>query len=152
MKVRNRVAASAAGVLIGCLIAVEPARADHRPVIAVPGNPEVPVVIDGVPATGALVEGDWGLYAPGRVAPRVYAPAFVPIAPVFVSVAPEPGYYPKTGRRPRYGRHEVFLPRHVPPPAPSFYREWSVEPSYGPVTEYPPFDPPPVILAPRRRH
>ena len=61
---------AAAGVLMGCF-GLHAARADHQPVIALPGNPQVPVVIDGVPATGALVSGDWGLYAPGRVVPEV---------------------------------------------------------------------------------
>ena len=41
-------------------------RADHAPAIAIPGNPDVPVIINGQNATGATVVGDWGLY---RIAP-----------------------------------------------------------------------------------
>jgi len=144
MKVRSRVAASA--VLFGCLVgAGGGARADHQPVIALPGNWQVPVVIDGALATGAYVSGDWGLYAPGRVTPEIYGPIVLP-AELYV-----PGYYPSMGRRPRYGRQEVII-RRPARPGPSFHREWSSDSGYGPATEYPPFDPPPVILAPRGRH
>jgi hypothetical protein len=130
--------------LLGASFVGAPAAlADHRPVFAMPGNWQVPVIIDGIPATGALVTGDWGLYAPGRVVPEVIGP----VLPVSIPV--EPGYYPRTGKRPRYGRHEVFLPRRLLPPAPSFYRAWSAESGRAPVTEYPPFDPPPIIMAPR---
>jgi len=145
MEARNLVASSAVGVLFGCLLGMGAARADHQPVIAVPGNWQVPVVINGEDATMAVVEGDWGLYAPGRVAPTIIGPVLVPLWPN------ERGYFPKTGRRPRYGRQEVVAPRYLPPAAPSFYREWSAQPGRGPVTEYPPFDPPPVIMAPRVR-
>ena len=69
MSIRNLSAASAA-ILI-CLMTA-PARADHRPVIAVPGNPHVPVVVDGIDASFAVVTGEWGLYAPGRVAVEIY--------------------------------------------------------------------------------
>jgi hypothetical protein len=127
---------------LACLIAAQAARADHRPVIAVPGNWQVPVIVDGAPASGAMITGDWGLYAPGRVAPEV-------IGPVYDPISHGRGYYPKTGKRPRTGRQEVFVPRHLPPPAPTFYRSWTTESGRGPVTEYPPFDPPPVIRAPR---
>ena len=124
------------------LVGDHPALADHQPVIAVPGNWQVPVIVDGFPAGGAMITGDWGLYAPGRVTPEIIGPAFEPISY-------ERGYYPRTGKRPRYGRQEVFLPRRLPPPAPSFYRAWSTESGRAPVTEYPPFDPPPIIMAPR---
>ena len=156
MNLRNRAAASTFGVLIGCLVGAHSARADHQPVIALASNAQVPVAINGVDATGALVTGDWGLYAPGRVTPEVYAPVFAPAGLIY---GPDPrGYFPKTGRRPRYGRQEVFGPRHVVPPAPSFYREWSSESGNSSVSEYPPypaFDPPervpPRRPAPRRR-
>ena len=90
------------GVVAG--IAGQPslARADHQPVIALPGNAQVPVVIDGMPATGAWVNGDWGLYAPGSVTPEVLPPVLW--GPVLAPYYPDPGYFPRTGRRPRYGR------------------------------------------------
>src|ERR1700751_4515122 len=115
MKACNLAGAATAGILFGCLTG--PARADHQPVIAVPGNWQVPVVINGQDATMAVVEGDWGLYAPGRMAPTVYGPAWVP------RWSTERGYFPATGARPRYGRQEVQAPRHLPPEAPTFYRE-----------------------------
>jgi len=93
------------------LVGDHPALADHQPVIAMPGNWQVPVTVDGFPAGGAVITGDWGLYAPGRVTPEIIGPAFEPISY-------ERGYYPRTGKRPRYGRQEVFLPRRLPPPAP----------------------------------
>ena len=106
----NHRAQASAAALLACLAASDAARADHRPAIAVPGNPQVPVVIDGQPASGALVTGDWGLYAPGRVPPEI-------IGPVYAPIEHERGYFPRTGRRPRYGRQEVFVPRRRGPPA-----------------------------------
>jgi len=132
--------ASLAG--IACLVGAHAARADHRPVIAIPGNWQVPVIVDGVPASGALITGDWGLYAPDRVVPEIIGPTFAPISH-------DRGYFPRTGKRPRYGRQEVFVPRRLPPPAPTYHRSWSAESGRGPVTEYPSFDPPPIIMAPR---
>ena len=99
MPVRNHIAAFAA--VLGCLMA-GPARADHRPVIAVPGNPQVPVIIDGIDASYAVVSGNWGLYAPGAVVPEIYGPV------VLVPVPGDRGYFPATGRRPRYGRQEIM--------------------------------------------
>ena len=134
MQIRHHAARWAAG-LTALLAVGGTAQADHRPVIAVPGNWQVPVVIDGIPATGAVVTGDWGLYAPGRVAPEILGPAFVPPNGARA-------YYPHGGGRPRYGRHEVSVPRRELPPAPTFYREWSSQSGGGTVTEYPPFDVP----------
>ena len=58
---------------------------------------------------------------------------------------------PATGRKPRLGRQEIEPKRHRPRPT-SFRRDWSIESnSSAPVTEYPPFDPPPVILGARER-
>src|SRR5689334_5369352 len=149
MMVRTRVTAFTVA-LVGCFAAFASARADHQPVIAWPGNPQVPVIIDGVPADGALVTGDWGLYRPGAVTPQIYWPAFAPYDPALLP--PARGYFPKTGRRPAYGRKEVEGARYLPPPAPSFYREWSTSSDREPATEYPAYDPPPVIMAPDRRY
>lgn len=114
------------------------ARADHEPVIAIPGNPYVPVIINGVDASWAVVEGDWGLYRPKTTAPTVYG-GTVPFYE-----APPGGYYPKTGRRPRYGRLEV-VPRQIRRAHPqSYHRSWSTDSGGG----YPPYNPPPVIRGP----
>jgi hypothetical protein len=140
MPVRNHIAASAA--VLACLMAAA-ARADHQPVIAVPGNPYMPVIINGTDASFAVVSGDWGLYAPGRVTPEIY------YAPVVIPVPGDRGYFPATGQRPRYGRQEIITPRRVLPPAPSFYREWSTGSGAGRVTEYPPYDMPEVSVEQR---
>jgi hypothetical protein len=130
--------------VLSCFFAA-PARAQSGPVIVVPGHPGVPVIINGYDASYGVVEGDWGLYRPGQVAPTViYGPVAIP-GPAGA------GYYPYTGRRPRSGRYEVWPPanRTLPPPAPSFHRYWSSESDpVTPVTEYPPFNPPAVIPAP----
>jgi hypothetical protein len=124
-----------------------PAQADHQPTLVVPGKPGVPVVIDGREASWAVVEGDWGLYRPGHGTRTVVPGSHI------ISVPAAGGYYPATGRQPRYGRYEIEPPpnRQLPPPAETYYRNWSTSSQPGPVTEYPPYDPPPVILAPRSR-
>jgi hypothetical protein len=125
------------------------ARADHGPVIVVPGRPDVPVIVNGVDASWSVVEGDWGLYRPGHGRVTVYDGWLLTVG------YPPPGYFPSIGRRPRVGRREI-LPRSArrgPVPAESFHRAWSAEsgarPSYD---AYPPYDPPAVIMAPRFRH
>src|SRR5687768_11559242 len=95
----NHWAAVCVGALAS-LVAVT-AHADHRPVIAVPGHPQVPAIVDGVDASYAVVVGEWGLYRAGHVVPKVIPP-FVG-APAFHPGAIEPAYYPATGRRPRVG-------------------------------------------------
>jgi hypothetical protein len=133
------------GVALVWLAAQGAARADHQPVIALPGNPQVPVIIDGVDASGALVYGDWGLYAPGRIPPQIVGPVLVPIDPY------DRGYYPRTGRVPAYGRREINVPSRPLPPAPTFYRQWSAGSRSGPVTTYPPFRMPDVMIEPGER-
>ncbi len=124
-----------------------PARAQTGPVIAIPGKVGVPVVMNGVIVDGAVIWGDWGLARP----------TFGVVVDGIVEFAPPPwdsrDYFPKTGRKPRVGRMEVE-PKHRRPTPTSFRRDWSAESNFKtPVTEYPPYDPPPVILAPRdRRH
>lgn len=135
--------------LSGCLFGVAPARADHQPALIVPNRPDVPVIIDGHDASWAVVEGDWGLYRPGHLAATVIYP-FPPAADHWSTRA----YYPVTGKRPRYGRHEIIPPanRRLPPRAESFHRSWSNDAAPVPAqTDYPAFAPPPIILAPRVR-
>ena len=121
------------------------ARADHEPVIVVPGRADVPIIIDGVDARGAVVIGDWGLYRPG------FAPAVEPAPLLFPIPWRVRGYFPATGHAPRYGRLEIEPPlgRRLPLPARDFYRSWSTERQTLPASADAPFDPPPVIRAPR---
>jgi len=131
--------------LCATLAVAAPAHAQTGPVIVVPGRPDVPVTINGIVVNNAIVYGDWGLARPGHGQIIIEGP--IEYAP------PEgaPGYFPATGYRPRYGRHEFDPPGRRPRTNTNFYRDWSTESdSRRPVTEYPPFDPPPVVLAPRR--
>jgi hypothetical protein len=122
--------------------------AGSGPVIVVPGRPGVPVMIDGVDATGAVVYGDWGLARPGHGQIIIEGP--VSYAAPWVTG----GYYPSAGHAPRYGRHEIEPPaQRRPRPSTSFTRTWTAEPDpTQPVTQYPPFNPPAVIMAPREKH
>ncbi len=122
-----------------------PASADHEPVIALPGRAGVPVNIGCCDATGAIVYGDFGLYRPGHMAP--FVEAGIPVGP-----AGAPGaYFPSTGLRPRLGRHEIEPRIRRRPANIEYHRSWFAGSRSGPVTDYPPFDPPPVIVAPRRK-
>src|SRR5436190_14609844 len=141
-----------AGLILAAVCAASlavTARAQTGPVIAIPGKLGVPVTINGVIVDGAVIWGDWGLARPGHgelVVDGLVAFA----APPWDSR----NYYPQTGRKPRVGRQEVE-PKHQRADPTSFRREWSAGSNFKrrPVTEYPPYDPPPVIFAPGgRRH
>src|SRR5438477_4441628 len=92
------------------------ARADHQPVVVVPGKPGVPVIVDGVDISGAAIYGDWGLHRAGHGRRLIDGggPAYGPYWPG--------GYYPATGLTPAYGRREAEPPahRHLPLPAPGY--------------------------------
>jgi hypothetical protein len=94
----------------------------------------------------ALVEGDWGLGRPNHAGPTIIRR--------WDDGAGRGGaarYFPSAGHAPGYGRLEIEpSPNRIRPArAESFHQVWSAGSGQGPVTEYPPFDPPPVILAPR---
>jgi hypothetical protein len=131
-----------------------PALAQHEPVIVVPGRPDVPVLLNGYDIRGAVVEGDWGLERPGHVAPTIVDGPLIP-APYYDRgyIPYGPGsYYPATGRRPGYGRLEIQPPpnRMLPPPAPSYHRNWSIQSEPGPVTDYAPYNVPSAVVVPDR--
>lgn len=119
------------------------ARADHAPAYVVPGRLDVPVMINGYDASWGVVEGEWGLYRPGHMTPIVIPASYAaPLSP------PAPRYFPSLGAAPKSGRYEIEPGpnRVLPPPAPSFHREWSSSSGADPVTEYAPS--PPIIVAP----
>ena len=58
--------ATALGATLGVGFYGRHAHADSAPVIAIPGHLGVPVIINGIDATGAEVFGDWGLSRPGQ--------------------------------------------------------------------------------------
>lgn len=130
MKWANHTLLGVAAVLAGVLSGAAGASAQVA-VIAIPGHRDVPVIINGRDASYAVVVGDWGLARPGAVPVTVYGP--------WASLPPdEGGYYPATGRRPRYGRQEVDAPRVIPPPAPTYHRSWSSSSRHDPASANPP--------------
>jgi hypothetical protein len=117
------------------------------PVIVIPGRAGVPIIINGVDASYAVVEGDWGLDKGVHRQPTVYGGH--PIEPM----PPVGHYYPTSGRLPGYGRLEIDPPGK-PKPAPNFHESWSagsrqadplIPSIQNPVPQYPP----PVIVAPQ---
>jgi hypothetical protein len=132
--------------IVGLLLAGTMARADNEPVVVVPGRPGVPVIINGADATGAVVYGDWGLFRPGGavvVEGGIWPPPAWAAAPDW-----PPHYFPATGRTPAYGRKEIDPGPRRRPIAPAYHKEWVTESNPSPVTEYPPFAPPAVVVAP----
>ena len=133
---------SALAILIGTAAA---AWADSSPVLVIPGRPGVPIIINGVDASYAVVEGDWGLAQRGHVTPTVYGGRYV-------DPMPHVGhYYPSAGHQPGYGRMEIEPPanRTLPQPGESYHQSWSAQSTPQPVQPDVPLYPPPVILAPR---
>ena len=141
-------------VYAALLIAVgaSPALAQRGPVIVVPGRPDVPVLLYGVDISWSVVEGDFGLARPGLMTPTVIYRLPPAIVPYYGPAAYGPGYFPKSGEQPGYGRLEVVPGpnRPLPPPAQSYRRSWSSDsaptpadlPSYNPTYVAP-------IIAPR---
>ena len=133
-------------VALCAAVAGADARAQTGPVIVIPGKAGLATTINGVIVDGAVVYGDWGLARPGHGEIVIEGPAgFVE------NNWDSRGYFPSAGRPPRVGRLEVVPPPR-PRPSTDYHRDWSAgSDKRAPVTEYPPFDPPPVILAPRGR-
>jgi hypothetical protein len=136
-----------AGLAVASAAAPRPAAADNEPVIVVPGRPGVPVIMNGVDVSGAVIEGEWGLNRPGVVAPTVIMPYWPP--DYDGTAAP---YFPRTGHKPPYGRLEIVPPHRRPSVAQPFFRAWHSESEPSPATSPAPFGPPPVIVAPRPAH
>ena len=132
-----------AGVALGFLMAMtSSAFAGGGFEIVIPGRPGGPVIINGIDASYAVVEGDWGLERGVHVQPTIYGGRYV--APV-----PNVGhYYPSAGHVPGYGRLEIEPPanRKLPQEAESYYRSWSAQST--PQLEIP-ANPPPVLVAPQ---
>src|ERR1700684_316163 len=94
------------------------ALAQGGPEIVIPGRPDVPILINGIDISWAVIEGDLGLSRPGQQTPTIiYRLRGSP----YVRETFGPGYFPRDGKRPGYGRLEVEPPRNrrLPPPAPS---------------------------------
>jgi hypothetical protein len=134
------------GFLLAVLIATtSTALAGEGFDIVIPGRPGVPIIINGVDASYAVVEGDWGLAKNVQVQPTVYGGRYVD---------PDPHvghYYPSAGHMPGYGRLEIQPPanRRLPQPAESYHESWSARSAMQPAQPEVPLYPPPVILAPQ---
>ncbi|KWV51387.1 hypothetical protein AS156_12430 [Bradyrhizobium macuxiense] len=113
--------------------------------IVVPSRPGVPIIINGVDASYAVVESAMGLARNESMVPTVYGGR---------PVDPEPNvghYYPSLGHMPGYGRLEVEPPanRKLPQPAESYHQSWSAQSAPLPAQSNAPVDLPPVIYAPQ---
>ena len=118
--------------------------------IVIPGRPGVPVIINGIDASYAVVEGEWGLGRGEQVQPTIYGGRYVDFAPNVGH------YYPSAGRMPGYGRLEIEPPanRRLPQPAESYHQSWSAQSAPLPAQSNVPVNPPEIIYAPdydRRR-
>src|SRR4051812_25150794 len=113
--------------------------------IVIPGRPGVPVIINGVDASYAVIESDWGLGKGVQVQPTIYGGRY--IDPV-----PRVGhYYPSAGHMPAYGRLEIEPPpgRKLPQPGESYHQSWSSQSAPLPAQSDVPVDPPAIIYAPQ---
>jgi hypothetical protein len=135
-----------AGIVLAFLIGTTAAAlADSGPVLVIPGRVGVPIIINGIDASYAVVEGDWGLGKGVHVTPTVYGGRFV-------EPLPNVGhYYPSSGHVPGYGRLEIEPPsnRVLPRPAQSYHQTWTSQSTPQPEQPAVPFYPPPVIFAPQ---
>jgi hypothetical protein len=116
----------------------------------IPGRPGVPVLINGIDISYAIVEGDFGLGKGVHNQPRVFGGRVIDLEPNVGH------YYPSAGLTPGYGRMEIEPPadRKLPKPAESFHQSWSAQSNQQPAQAAQPevpFYPPPVIVAPRGR-
>jgi hypothetical protein len=135
-----------AGLALAILTAMTGgALADSGPVIVIPGRPGVPIIINGIDASYAVVEGDWGLGKGVHVQPTVYGGRYI-------DGPPNVGhYYPSAGHSPGYGRLEIEPPsnRKLPQAAESYYRSWSAQSAPLPAQSDVPVNPPPIVVAPQ---
>ncbi|MBR0692771.1 hypothetical protein [Bradyrhizobium lablabi] len=118
--------------------------------IVVPYRPGVPIIINGIDASYAVIEGEWGLGQNWQVQPTIYGGRYIYDGR---NVDPTPGvghYYPSLGHVPGYGRLEIEPPanRRLPRPAESYHESWSEQSAPLPAQSNVPVDPPAVIYAP----
>jgi hypothetical protein len=140
--------ATALSATLGGGLGVLAARADSQPVIAIPGHLGVPVIINGIDATGAEVSGDWGLSRPGQGPLIIEGGTPTPLG------RPPVRYFPTSSavQEPRGGETKAppLPPRGAPPTRPAastdFHQSWSAGANPGPMPE----GAPTVIVAPPR--
>ena len=157
---------------VAATIAAGAAHADKAAVIVIPSRPGIPIVINGVDASYAIVEGDWGLARPGHMPVTVIGGRPVIPNPVYTR---RYSYHPRYGAPPPRGRNEIEPPpdRLLPPPAETYSRSWSTHAPAVPVADTQPhpalpfnvggdavpptivdpqtYQPPPMVVVPRGR-
>jgi hypothetical protein len=106
-------------MLIGSGIVPAAAQGDAPPALVIPGHYGIPVIIDGIDATGAVIYGEMGLSRPGHG--RIVIEGGVPIPPGPVP----PRFFPATGRPPTYGAEHVSVPVERSSRPADFHRSWS---------------------------
>jgi hypothetical protein len=113
--------------------------------IVIPGRPGVPIIMNGIDVSYAVVTGDFGLGKGIHFQPTIYGGRYVDYAPNVGH------YYPSSGHLPGYGRLEIEPPpnRRLPQPAASYYQSWSAQSAQQPPQPEVPLNPPPVIYAPQ---
>jgi hypothetical protein len=133
----------AAGVLAGGVACAS----ETGPVIVIPGKAGVPVVLNGVDISYAVVEGDWGLDRPSQTNPQVIYRYFPPPVPY---TGPRAHYFPGGGPPPRLGRQEVNDARPPSPnnPQPTTYENWNARSDPTPATSPTPLDTPGMVVVP----
>ena len=132
----------AAGVLAGGVACAS----ETGPVFVIPGRAGVPVVLNGVDISYAVVEGDWGLNRPSQTNPRVIYRYFPPPVPY---TGPRVHYFPGGGPPPQVGRREVNDARPTPStPAPTTYENWNARSDPTPATSPTPLDTPGMVVVP----
>jgi hypothetical protein len=113
--------------------------------LVIPARPGVPVIINGIDASYAVVEGDFGLGKGVHRQPTIYGGRYVDSEPYVGH------YYPSLGSQPGYGRMEIEPPagRKLPKPAESYHESWGAQSMMQPPQPAVPMEPPAVLLAPR---
>jgi hypothetical protein len=134
-----------APTLLAILIALPTAAQAEGFDLVIPGRPGVPIIINGIDASYAVVEGVFGLGKDVPMQPTIYGGRYVDYPPNVGH------YYPSAGQRPGYGRFEIEPPadRRLPKPPESYYRSWSSQSAPLPAQSDVPLDPPPIIVAPQ---
>jgi hypothetical protein len=133
------------GALAMLMAMTSVALADDGFDIVVPYRAGLPIIINGIDASYAVVVNGSGLGKNVQVQPTVYGGRT--IDPV-----PNVGhYYPSLGHMPGYGRLEIEPPpgRRLPQPAESYHQSWSAQSMPLPAQSDVPVNPPPVIYAPQ---
>src|SRR5262249_41631487 len=100
------VALGVIGFAVGIFADAVESRAADWPAVVIPGKRGVPVIMNGVDVSYAIVEGDYGLDRPQQV-PLTIIPRWPYTPPAGIYYSAIPGnprpYYPGDGRRHGYG-------------------------------------------------